>query len=185
MLSIHNDLIRNPFCIFESKILNMEKIKIIVTGGTFDKEYNELNGELYFKETHIYEILELGRARLNLDIMELMLMDSLQMEEIHRKEILENCLKTTSNKIIITHGTDTMVETATYLANQNINKTIVLTGAMIPYRFGSSDGIFNLGSSLAFVQTLNPGVYVSMNGKIFNWDNVRKNKEIGEFETLN
>lgn len=163
----------------------MEKIKIIVTGGTFDKEYNELNGQLYFKETHIYEILEMGRARLNLDILPLMLMDSLQMEEPHRKEILENCLKTTSSKILITHGTDTMVATAKYLAQKNIDKTIVLTGAMIPYRFGSSDGIFNLGSSLAFVQTLPSGVYVSMNGKIFDWDNVRKNKEIGEFETLN
>lgn len=162
----------------------MEKIKIIVTGGTFDKEYNELNGQLYFKETHIYEILEKGRARLDLDILPLMLLDSLQMDDIHRKEILENCIKTSSNKILITHGTDTMVETAQYLAKKKIDKTIVLTGAMIPYRFGSSDGIFNLGSSLAFVQTLPSGVYVSMNGKVFNWNNVRKNKEVGEFETL-
>jgi L-asparaginase len=165
-------------------MLKMDKIKIIVTGGTFDKEYNELNGELFFKETHIYEILDLGRARLNLDILPLMLIDSLQMQETHRKEILENCIKTTSDRIIITHGTDTMVETATYLAKQELDKTIILTGAMIPYRFGSSDGIFNLGSSLAFVQTLPTGVYVSMNGKYFNWDNVRKNREIGEFETL-
>ncbi len=162
----------------------MNSIKIIITGGTFDKEYNELTGELYFKETHLFEMLKLGRSRLNLNIKRLMMIDSLQMNDEHRNEIIENCTNTEATKIIITHGTDTMVETAALLAKENIDKTIVLTGAMIPYQFGSSDGLFNLGSSLAFVQTLPSGVYISMNGKFFNWDNVRKNKEIGEFEPL-
>jgi L-asparaginase len=86
--------------------------------------------------------------------------------------------------IVITHGTDTMAETARFLASRVTNKTVVITGAMIPYKFGSSDGLFNLGSGLAFVQTLPPGVYVAMNGRVFHWDNVRKNKKSGEFEEL-
>lgn len=160
------------------------KIKIFVTGGTFDKEYNELNGELFFKDTHLPEILSLGRSRIPVDIRTLMMIDSLQMTDTDRNNILQNCLQAPEKKIIITHGTDTMVETAQILAKKVTGKTIVLTGAMIPYKFGSSDGLFNLGSALSFVQTLPEGVYIAMNGRYFNWDNVRKNKELGEFVEL-
>jgi L-asparaginase len=160
------------------------KIKIFVTGGTFDKEYNELNGELFFKDTHLSEILALGRSRIPIDIRTLMMIDSLQMTETDRNNIAHNCIQASENKIIITHGTDTMVETAQVLAQKVRNKTVVLTGAMIPYKFGSSDGLFNLGSALSFVQTLPEGVYIAMNGKYFSWNNVRKNKELGEFVEL-
>jgi len=160
-------------------------IRLFVTGGTFDKEYNELNGTLFFKDTHIKEILEMGRCRVNLQIRTLMMVDSLEMSNEDREIILNNCIKTPEDRILITHGTDTMVETAKFLALHIKNKTVVLTGAMIPFKFGSSDGIFNLGSSLAFVQTLPPGVYVSMNGRYFHAHNVVKNKLIGEFEEIN
>jgi len=159
-------------------------IKIFVTGGTFDKEYNELEGTLFFKETHVHEMLKLARCRLKIDISTLMMIDSLDMTDVDRKIILEKCKKTKEDKILITHGTDTMIETAKVLASSIKNKTIVLTGAMIPYKFGSSDGLFNLGSSLAFVQTLPQGVYVSMNGKYFRWDNIKKNKQTGMFEEI-
>ena len=160
------------------------RIKILVTGGTFDKEYNELKGELFFKDSHLPEMLRLGRCKLRVDISTLMMVDSLCMTDADRKNILENCKKIKENKILITHGTDTLVETAKVLGNAIKNKTIILTGAMVPYKFGSSDGLFNLGSSLAFVQALPDGVYISMNGKCFHWDNVRKNKQTGEFEEI-
>ena len=160
------------------------KIKIFVTGGTFDKEYNDLDGQLFFKDTHLSEILELGRSRLDVDIETLMMIDSLDMTAADREKIAQKCLEANEDKIVITHGTDTMVETAKVLANKIKNKTIVLTGAMVPYVFRNSDGLFNLGAALAFAQTLPDGVYIAMNGKYFNWDNVRKNKEIGEFEEL-
>ncbi len=159
-------------------------IKIFVTGGTFDKEYNELEGTLFFKETHLPEMLKLARSKLKIDISTLMMIDSLDMTDADRKIILEKCKKTKEDKILITHGTDTMIETAKVLASSIKNKTIVLTGAMIPYKFGSSDGLFNLGSSLAFVQTLPQGVYISMNGKYFRWDNIKKNKQTGTFEEI-
>ena len=159
-------------------------IKIFVTGGTFDKEYNELEGTLFFKETHLPEMLKLARSKLKIDIGTLMMVDSLNMTDADRKVILEKCKKTKEDKILITHGTDTMIETAKVLASSIKNKTIVLTGAMIPYKFGSSDGLFNLGSSLAFVQTLPRGVYISMNGKYFRWDNLKKNKQTGMFEEI-
>lgn len=159
-------------------------IKIIVTGGTFDKEYNELNGELFFKDTHLHEMLTKGRSKLELDITTLMMIDSLDMTDADRKKIADACIEATEDKILITHGTDTMPLTAAVLSEQIKNKTIVLTGAMVPYKFGSSDGMFNLGSALAFVQTLPHGVYVVMNGKCFNGDNVMKNKATGEFERL-
>ena len=159
-------------------------IRIFVTGGTFDKEYNELNGELYFKDTHLNDLLELGRNKVTVVITTLMLIDSLEMTSKDRDAILQQCISCSGDKIIITHGTDTMTETAKVLANNMSNKTIVLTGAMIPIKFGSSDGLFNLGSALAFVQTLAHGVYVAMNGRYFNWDNVRKNKTTGRFEEL-
>ncbi len=159
-------------------------IRIFVTGGTFDKEYNELSGELFFKETHLYEMLKLGRCGLVFGISTLMMIDSLEMADSDREIILENCIRADENKIVITHGTDTMVETARFLAGFVKDKTILLTGAMIPYKFGSSDGLFNLGSALAFVQTLPHGIYIAMNGKYFNWDNVRKNKKTGVFEEI-
>jgi L-asparaginase len=160
-------------------------IRIFITGGTFDKEYNELNGQLYFKDTHILELLKLGRCRVDVDIRTLMMVDSLEMTDDDRQLIARQCQNSEEDKIIITHGTDTMAETAAVLAKETTDKTIVLTGAMIPYKFGSSDGLFNLGSALAFVQALPKGVYVAMNGRYFNWDNVRKNKQTGGFEEVN
>jgi L-asparaginase len=159
-------------------------IRIFVTGGTFDKEYNELNGQLYFKDSHLPEMLELGRCLVPVDIRTLMMIDSLEMSEIDRDLIARHCAEADENHIIITHGTDTMTETAKVLMQKVPGKTIVITGAMIPYKFGSSDGLFNLGSAMAFVQTLDPGVYVAMNGRCFNADNVRKNKETGVFEVI-
>jgi L-asparaginase len=159
-------------------------IRFFVTGGTFDKEYNELNGELYFKETHLPEMLALGRSRVDAAVTTLLMIDSLQMNDDHRQLIARACREAPENRIVVTHGTDTMVETARVLAAQVPGKTVVLTGAMIPWKFGSSDGLFNLGSALAFAQVLAPGVYLSMNGRYFSWDNVRKNKAKGEFETL-
>jgi len=160
------------------------KIKIFVTGGTFDKEYDEIKGVLFFKKTHLFEILKKGRCKLEIDIKTLMMIDSLDMTNKDRNIILEKCKKAKEDRILITHGTDKMVETAKVLASSIKDKTVVLTGAMIPYKFGSSDGLFNIGSSLAFVQTLPYGVYVSMGGKYFHWDNVRKNKEAGKFEEI-
>ncbi|MFD3394401.1 asparaginase domain-containing protein [Aquirufa sp. OSTEICH-129V] len=159
-------------------------IQVFITGGTFDKEYNELNGALYFKETHLQEMLEKGRSRLELQTETLFMKDSLEFTDLDREKIQAACAAATSNRILITHGTDTMTQTAEYLANRIQDKTIVLTGAMIPYKFGSSDGMFNLGSALAFVQLLPPGVYISMNGKIFPAGHVRKNLARGEFEAI-
>ncbi len=160
-------------------------IRIFITGGTFDKEYNELNGELFFKDSHLPEMLKLGRCKIDVDIRTLMMIDSLTMTDEDRELIRHQCETADADKIIITHGTDTMTDTAKVLAESIHNKTIVLTGAMIPYKFGSSDGLFNLGSAIAFVQTLPNGVYVAMNGRYFNWDNVRKNRQTGEFTELN
>ncbi|MCX6197907.1 MAG: asparaginase domain-containing protein [Bacteroidetes bacterium] len=159
-------------------------IKILITGGTFDKEYDELNGKLFFKDTHLPEILQLGRSNLKVQIRTLMMIDSLEMKDADRELMVSHCQQCEEEKIVITHGTDTMEQTAKVLGLANLNKTIVLTGAMIPYKFGSSDGLFNLGSALAFVQTLPAGVYVAMNGKYFTWNNVRKNKGTGIFEEL-
>ena len=160
------------------------EIKVFITGGTFDKEYNELNGTLYFNETHLFEMLTLGRSRLDLSIQTLMLKDSLDFEEADRQLIANACNETTASKILITHGTDTMTNTASYLAKHCPNKTIVLTGAMVPYKFGSSDGMFNLGSALAFAQVLPTGIFIAMNGKIFEADKVIKNTNRGEFESI-
>lgn len=160
-------------------------VRIFITGGTFDKEYDEINGKLYFNDTHLPELLDLGRCKLDVNIRTLMMVDSLEMSETDREIIVNACKKADENKIIITHGTDTMEVTARILGEQNIPKTIILTGAMIPYKFGSSDGLFNLGTALAFAQSLPNGVYVAMNGMYFNWDNVTKNRAVGTFETLN
>ena len=159
-------------------------IKIFATGGTFDKEYNEINGKLFFKETHLAELLELGRSQLNVKIETLMMVDSLEMTEDSKKYIVDKCKEEKTDRIIITHGTDTMVETAALLAKSIKDKTIILTGAMIPIKFGSSDGLFNLGSALSFIKVIDPGVYITMNGRYFKWDNVKKNKELGIFERI-
>jgi L-asparaginase len=158
-------------------------ILILVTGGTFDKEYDELTGRLYFKETHVPEMLRRGRCRLDVVIDTVMMIDSLELDDRGRAEIVTRCGDASERCIVVTHGTDTMVDTARALAAARLHtKTIVLTGAMVPYAFGSSDGLFNLGSALSFVQVLAPGVYVAMNGQHFEWDRVRKNKETGIFE---
>ncbi len=159
-------------------------IRIFVTGGTFDKEYNEIDGTLFFKDTHVAELLALGRCRLEVKVRTLMMLDSLDMTAAERQAIAENCRTCPERRILITHGTDTMVETAKVLAAAVTDKTIVLTGAMIPFRFGSSDGLFNMGSALAFVQALPAGVYIAMNGRYFLWNNARKNRKLGEFEEL-
>lgn len=163
-----------------------DKIRVFVTGGTFDKEYDELNGKLFFKDTHLSEMLALGRCKLAVEIRTLMMIDSLEMQDSDRALILDHCVKAAENRIVITHGTDTMEVTARTLgaASSLRGKTIVLTGAMIPYKFGSSDGLFNLGSALGLVQTLPPGIYIAMNGKYFPWDNVTKDRQTGEFRTV-
>lgn len=159
-------------------------VRIFITGGTFDKEYNEITGQLFFKDTHMHELLEKGRCQVPVEIRTLMMIDSLEMTDGDRSLIAHQCLSCEETQIVVTHGTDTMSETAKILAEKVKNKTIVLTGAMIPIKFGSSDGLFNLGSALAFAQSLPHGVYVAMNGRYFNWDNVRKNKQTGVFEEI-
>ena len=158
-------------------------IRIFVTGGTFDKTYDEIRGRLSFGDTHLPEMLQLGRSRVAVSIRTLMMVDSLDMTDADREVIVSNCRQCEESRIVVTHGTDTMVETAAALARGAAGKTIVLTGAMIPYEFGSSDGLFNLGSALSFAQTLPPGVYIAMNGQSFAWDQVRKNPATGVFET--
>ena len=159
-------------------------IRLFVTGGTFDKEYDEIHGTLEFGDTHLPQMLEMGRCRLDVNVRTLMMVDSLEMTESDREAIARNCLDVPEDRIVITHGTDTMVETAAVLARKVPGKTIVLTGAMIPIAFGSSDGLFNLGGALTAVQALPAGVYVAMNGRIFPWDDVRKNRDTGIFEAV-
>ena len=159
-------------------------IRILVTGGTFDKEYDERTGRLYFKETHIHEMLRLGRCRVPVTVETVMMVDSLEMTPGDRDTIAERCREASESWIVVTHGTDTMVETAEVVAAALTGKSIVLTGAMVPWAFGSSDGLFNLGSALSFVQLLRPGVYVAMNGRCFPWDGVRKDRGQGIFEEI-
>ena len=159
-------------------------VRILITGGTFDKEYDEITGKLYFKDTHMREILDLGRSKLEVKIRTLMLLDSLEMTDHDRDVILDNCRRVSENQIVITHGTDTMTETGKVIANAKLEKTIILTGAMIPYKFGSSDGLFNFGGALAFAQALPRSVYIAMNGRYFDWNKVEKNKKTGVFEEL-
>jgi L-asparaginase len=160
-------------------------IRIVVTGGTFDKEYNELTGTLFFKDTHVLEMLRLGRSRVDVTVHTLMMMDSLDMTDANRQRIVDDCRAAPELRIVVTHGTDTMVSTARAIATVHddglAGKTIVLTGAMVPYAFGSSDGLFNLGSALSFVQALPPGVYIAMNGRCFAWDAVEKDRAAGIF----
>jgi L-asparaginase len=159
------------------------RIRILVTGGTFDKQYAELTGRLFFRETHVPEMLERGRCRLDVTVDTVMMVDSLELDDAGRRLIVERCRMSEEQALVVTHGTDTMVETAQAIAGAGLlDRTIVLTGAMIPYAFGSSDGLFNLGSALSFAQVLPPGVYIAMNGQFFRWNHVRKNRESGIFE---
>jgi L-asparaginase len=160
-------------------------IRLFVTGGTFDKEYDEIEGKLYFKDTHVKEMLTRARSRLQIEVRTIMMVDSLEMSDADRELIVKHCQSAEEKRILITHGTDTMEVTAEVLGHAITDITVVLTGAMVPYKFGSSDGLFNLGSALAFVQTLPHGVYVAMNGRCFPWDSVRKNRKTGEFEEVN
>ena len=161
-----------------------EPIRLFVTGGTFDKEYDEISGTLFFEDTHLAQMLELGRCRVDVRVRTLMMIDSLEMTDADRELIAHNCAEAPEPHIVITHGTDTIVDTAGVLAAKVEGKTIVLTGAMIPIAFGSSDGLFNLGGAITAVQVLPPGVYITMNGRIFPWDNVRKNRDAGVFEAI-
>ncbi len=164
--------------------MTTSRLRLLVTGGTFDKQYDELNGTLAFGQTHVQDVLARGRCRVELAVEVLMLKDSLDLTDDDRARIVAAARASAERRIVITHGTDTMVESARALAAAGLGKTIVLTGAMVPYVFGSSDGLFNLGSALSFAQVLPEGVYVAMNGHCFPWDNVRKNRELGVFEPL-
>lgn len=161
------------------------RIRILVTGGTFDKEYDELTGRLYFRDTHVPEMLRRGRCRVDLVLETVMMVDSLELDDAGRQKIVDRARECEEPAVVITHGTDTMVQTARAVAEAQLaGKTVVLTGAMVPYAFGSSDGLFNLGSALSFVQVLPAGVYVAMNGQHFTWDSVRKNTASGCFEAV-
>lgn len=158
-------------------------VRLFITGGTFDKEYDEINGRLFFKDTHLPELLRTARCRLPVEIRTLMMVDSLEMTDQDRESIARSCRAVAEDRIVITHGTDTMADTAVLLGREVPGKTIVLTGAMIPIAFGSSDGIFNLGSALTAAQILPAGVWVAMNGRIFEGHTVRKNRDTGVFES--
>ena len=162
----------------------MSSIRVLVTGGTFDKEYDELTGRLFFKDTHIQEMLRLGRCRVPVSVETLMMVDSLEMTDADRAAIAKRCKEAPEGRLVVTHGTDTMVETAAVIARETSGKTVVLTGAMVPWAFGSSDGLFNLGSAVSFVQALPAGVYVAMNGRCFAWNDVRKDRAAGVFEPI-
>ncbi len=161
-----------------------EPIRIFITGGTIDKEYNPVTGELAFAKSHLTNMLNQVRCRVKVVLEEIMLKDSLQMRGEDREGILKRCVTSPEKRIIITHGTDTMVDTAGVLGKNLEGKTVVLVGAFVPYTFGASDALFNLGCAFCAVQTLPEGVYITMNGKIFPWDHVRKNRESGEFEEI-
>ncbi len=158
-------------------------IKLLITGGTIDKQYDELNGKLIFTQSGIGDMLTQGRTRLELSLETVMLKDSLDLDDNDRQKILASCLACDESRIVITHGTDTMVETSQVLAAGIKDKTIVLLGAMVPYQFKNSDALFNLGCAIAAVQTLGNGVYITMNGKVSNYDEVLKNKDLGEFQS--
>jgi L-asparaginase len=158
------------------------KIRIIITGGTFDKHYDEIRGSLTFKDSHLPEILAFVRCTVPIELELNQLIDSLDMQASNRLQILESCRRAPESRIVITHGTDTMVETAEVLGTAALGKTIVMTGAMVPFIFNNSDAVFNLGSAITAVQVLQPGVWITMSGRVFAWDKVRKNKDRGVFE---
>ncbi len=156
-------------------------LRILATGGTFDKHYDEIAGKLGFAESHLPQVLQQARLTLPVALEVCMLMDSLDMQDSHRQQILQACQNASEPALVIIHGTDTMAETAQLLGAANLNKTIVFTGAMIPFEIANSDALFNLGFACAAAQLLPAGVHVAMNGKIFAWDNVQKNRSAGVF----
>lgn len=160
-----------------------KKIRFIVTGGTFDKQYDPKEGTLSFADTHLPEILENSALGMEYEVSVMEMIDSLEMVEENRNNILKVCTMFSEEVIIITHGTDTMELTAKYLGKRYLQKVIILTGAMVPYTVRDSDAVFNLGASVAASQLLAAGVYICMNGIIFPWDNVRKNRDAGKFES--
>jgi L-asparaginase len=159
-------------------------LRLIATGGTFDKHYNELTGVLGFSESHMPDVVKRARLTIPVELQVLPLLDSLDMQDADRQRVLEACQAAVENAIVIVHGTDTMPQTAAVLGAANLGKTIVLTGAMIPYEIANSDALFNLGFACGVAQTLAPGVYVGMNGQVFAWDNVTKNRAAGVFQPL-
>ena len=156
-------------------------LRILATGGTFDKHYNEIAGKLDFSESHLPEVIQRARLTVPVELEICMLMDSLDMDDSHRQTILQACVQSAESAIVIIHGTDTMRETAEVLGAANLGKTIVFTGAMIPYDIANSDAFFNLGFACAAAQLLPAGVHVAMNGKIFPWNDVQKNRSAGVF----
>ena len=161
------------------------KIRLLITGGTIDKVYNQSNGELEFDQTHFPEILSRARVEVDLLIEELILIDSLDMVDADRELIVEKCIKCEEKYILITHGTDRMCETAKLLGESSIDKTIILFGSMVPYAVNGSDAFFNFGCALSSVQLLKAGVYIAMNARILPWNDVEKNRSLGIFQTLN
>lgn len=159
-------------------------MRIIVTGGTFDKQYDAIKGELTFKQTHLPAILEQARVKVPVEIEINQLIDSLHMTDEHRQSVLAACRAATEKAIVVVHGTDTMAETAQVVGREKLGKTVVFTGAMIPYSVQGSDALFNLGFALALAQALPHGAYVAMNARVFPWDDVRKDKADGVFERL-
>ncbi|KQQ88577.1 asparaginase domain-containing protein [Massilia sp. Leaf139] len=159
-------------------------LRLIATGGTFDKHYNELNGVLGFSDSHMPDVLKRARLTIPVELEVLPLLDSLDMQDVDRARILASCQAASEKAIVIVHGTDTMPQTAAVLGAANLGKTVVLTGAMIPYEIANSDALFNLGFACGVAQTLAPGVYVGMNGQVFAWDNVTKNRAAGVFQPL-
>ena len=157
-------------------------LRILVTGGTIDKTYSPVEGVLGFSRTHVLAMLQQGRVQIPESSVETVLLkDSLEMTDADRAAILRACVAAVEPRLLITHGTDTMVLTAAHLARANLDKTIVLVGAMVPYAFNSSDGLFNLGFAFAALQLLGPGVNICMNGRIFPWDRVSKDRAGGRF----
>jgi len=158
-------------------------LRIIATGGTFDKHYNELNGVLGFAESHLPEVIKRTRMTIPVALEVVSLLDSLDMQDADRQQVLAACQGASEKAIVIVHGTDTMRETAEVLGSVATDKTIVFTGAMIPYEIANSDALFNFGFACGVAQVLPPGVYVAMNGQVFSWDNVTKNRAAGVFQT--
>ncbi|MEI6873978.1 MAG: asparaginase domain-containing protein [Spirochaetota bacterium] len=164
--------------------MDPKPIRVIVTGGTFDKQYDEIRGELNFRESHLPEILKLVRVEVPVQIETNQLIDSIHMQDVNRSSVLEACTRALEERIIVTHGTDTMVETASLIGRAGLAKTIVITGAMVPYMVQGSDALFNFGAAFSAVQLLPAGVWIVMSGRIFAWDRVAKNRGKGRFEDL-
>lgn len=159
-------------------------LRLIATGGTFDKHYNELTGVLGFSDSHLPAVMSRARLTIPVALETLPLLDSLDMQDADRQRVLAACQAAPEKAIVIVHGTDTMPQTAAVLGAANLGKTIILTGAMIPYEIANSDALFNLGFACGVAQTLPAGVYVGMNGQVFAWDNVTKNRAAGVFQPL-